>query len=193
MNTILAKVTRAAFDATSKLLGVQLRAEGDEGDDASAGSADEQAAQVLSQLGVAVRPVVASTLRALGIEHGDDVLVVKLWDRAKSPTDLAVGETRLFSAGNVERVVRLLTGSVIVEAPEIRLGASATKRVNREGDSVDCGTLAFTFTGGSAATLSITYTPPSGMGSPTVLGTGSGTISIVGKTGTGSSKVRAED
>ena len=53
------------------------------------------------------------------------------------------------------------------------------------------GTLTFAFTPGSAAALSITYTPPGG--APVSLPTGSGDVALVGRTGPGSNKVRAED
>ena len=184
------EVTRAAFDTTSRLLTVQLRGDGDEGDAASAVPEDD--APVLAQLGVAVRPVVTSTLRALGYQD-DDVWVLKLWDKARSPTDLESGETRLFCAGTIARMIRLLADRIDVEAPRINLGAAATKKVNREGDAVDCGSLQFTFTPGMAAALSVTYTPPSGGGAPTTLPSGTGTFALVGRTGPGSNKVRAED
>ena len=102
----LAKVTRAAFSAASKLLELQLREDGAEGDDE--GARPEDRASFLSQLGVAVRPVLASTLRALAYEDGDDTIVVKLHDKARSPTDLDVGETRVFACGAVTVSVRCL-------------------------------------------------------------------------------------
>jgi|GEM_PF-6025326 len=184
------KITRAAFDATSRLLHVQLRGAGDEGDEGAAEPVDD--ATMLSQMGVAVRPVIAATLRALGLQHGDEVWVLKAWDKARSPTDLEAGETRLYAVGAIANVLRLLTGSAVLEAPSIKLGAAATKKVNREGDAVDCGTLTFAFTPGSAAALAITYTPPGG-GTPVSLPSGSGDIDLVGRTGPGSTKVLAED
>lgn len=174
----LAKVTRAAFSAASKLLELQLRADGAEGDDE--GARPEDRASFLAQLGIAVRPVVASTLRALAYEDGDDTIVVKLHDKARSPTDLDVGETRVFSAGTIANVIRLLSARIVVEAPEIRLGASATKKVAREGDpvrvTIPTGTTFTGTVGGSPATLTTT--------APVVC---DGTIT------SGSSKVRAED
>ena len=195
----LAKVTRAAFSAASKLLELQLREDGAEGDDD--GARPEDRASFLAQLGVAVRPVVASTLRALAYEDGDDTIVVKLHDKARSPTDLDEGETRLFSAGTIANVIRLLSARIVVEAPEIRLGATATKKVNREGDAIRPGTLSFTAT---TSTLTIVYTPPDGGAAQTVnIGVGgtpavftplaTTTFTLGGKTGVGSSKVRAED
>ncbi|MFO0610802.1 MAG: hypothetical protein U0324_47005 [Polyangiales bacterium] len=190
------KVTRVAFDAASKLLGLQLRGDGAAGDDD--GAVPEDDAQFLGQFGVAVRPIVTATLEALGYQDGDEVRVMKLWDKARSPTDLEAGETRLFSVGNVARVVRLLSGRVVVEAPEIRLGASATKKVNREGDAVDCGTLRFLV---AATSIVVTYTPPSGapqaftinMAGMATFTAIDATITLTGRTGPGSNKVRAED
>lgn len=191
----LAKVTRAAFSAASRLLELQLREDGGEGDDE--GARPEDRASFLSQLGVAVRPVVASTLRALAYEDGDDTIVVKLHDKARSPTDLDEGETRLFSAGTIANVIRLLSARIVVEAPEIRLGASATKKVNREGDAILPGTLTIVASG---VTVTFTYTPPGGAPQVVTLTipngvsqTGDTSITLGGKTGAGSSKVRAED
>lgn len=107
----LSKVVRAAFSTASKLLELQLREDGAEGDDE--GARPEDQASFLSQLGVAVRPVVASTLRALTFDDGDDTLVVKLVDKARSPTDLAVGETRVFACGELAVSVRCLAANRI--------------------------------------------------------------------------------
>lgn len=185
------KVVRAAYGAVSKLLELQLRGVGDEADDDSAAPTDRAA--YAQPMGLAVLPVIARTLRALVDQGGDEPVVRDLWDKARAPTDLESGETRLYAVGAITRVVRLLTGRIDLEAPEIRLGAGATKKVNREGDTVDCGSLTFAFTPGSAAALNVTYTPPVGMGAPVVLAGANGTITLVGKTGPGSNKVRAED
>jgi len=194
------KVTRVAFDAVSTLLGLQLRGDGAAGDDA--GAIPEDDAQFLGQLGVAVRPIVTATLEALGYQDGDEVRVVKLWDKERSPTDLEPGETRLFSVGNVARVVRLLAGRVVVEAPEIRLGANAAKKVNREGDGILPGTLTVACT---TSTLTLTYDPGTPGATPTVVSIGLSppaafvalpapvVITLGGSTGPGSNKVRAED
>lgn len=108
------KVTRVAFDAVSKLLGLQLRGDGAAGDDA--GAIPEDDAQFLGQLGVAVRPIVTATLEALGYQDGDEVRVVKLWDKERSPTDLEPGETRAFAVGDLTARVRVKTDGIIVEA-----------------------------------------------------------------------------
>lgn len=182
------RVTRAAMNAVAKLLLVQLRGVGDSGDDDSAEPVDDAA--VLTQLGVAVRPVITSTLHALGYQDGDEVWVLKLWDKTRSPTDLDEGETRLFSAGTIANVVRLLAARIVVEAPEIRLGASATKKVNREGDAVSCGTLVFTPNAGTAPATLVYFAP--GATVPPVPPPAV-SIPLSGVTGAGSSKVRAED
>lgn len=155
------KVTRAAIDAASKLLHLQLRGEGNEGDDAAARPIDE--AVFYSALGLAVRPVIARTLRALGYEDGDEIAVVKLWDRARSPTDLSEGETRLYACGDVAVRVRMKTDGLVVEAKGATItitsaGAvqmtaasgqditlnSGTLKVARVTDPVRIGTLAGT-------------------------------------------------
>ena len=104
-------VTRAVFGTASKLLELQLRGEGDAGDDASRVPEDDAA--FVAQLGIAVRPVIARTLKALGYQDGDEIRVLKLWDKAKSPTDLAVGETRVFACGEVLVSVRCLAANRI--------------------------------------------------------------------------------
>lgn len=195
------KVTRAAFEAADegvKKLLVQIRGEGDEGDDEGSQGVDR--AVFFSQLGVAVLPVVASTLRALGVEHGDEVALLKLWDSARSPTDLDAGETRIFSVGAVATALRLLADRIDVNAPRINLGGGATKKVNREGDPIRPGELRFSAT---TSTLTITYAPPDGGptqtvsiavgGSPAVFTPMTDTLTLGGKTGVGSNKVRAED
>ena len=143
--------------------------------------------------------MIARTLRALGYQDEDEVRILKLWDKARAPTDLEVGETRIFSAGTIANVVKLLAARIVIEAPEIRLGATAEKKVNREGDAIRPGTLNVTAT---ATQLSITYTPPDG-GAPQVAQVTLGgmatftpmntTLTLGGKTGPGSDKVRAED
>ncbi len=152
------KVTRAAFGAVSKLLELQLRGDGDEGDDD--GAAPEDDAPFYQQLGVAVRPVVARSLRALGVEDGDEVAVLKLWDRATTPTDLDAGETRVYAAGNLATALRLLASQAVLDAATVLLGAGASKGVARATDPVSVtiptGTTFTGTVGGSPATLTTT-------------------------------------
>ena len=195
----LFEVTRAAFDATSKLLHAQLRGVGDQGDGASAEPVDDAA--VLSQLGVAVRPVIANTLRALGYQDGDEVWVLKLWDKARTPTDLDAGETRVFAAGAVATALRLLADRIDVNATRINLGGAATKKVNREGDSILPGTFTVACT---TSTITLTYNSGAPGSTPTAVNIGvvgaafaalpaPVVITLGGVTGPGSNKVRAED
>lgn len=186
------KVVRAAYGAVSKLLELQLRGVGDEADDDDDSAAPTDRAPYAQPMGLAVLPVIARTLRALVDQSGDEAVVRDLWDKARAPTDLESGETRLYAVGAIANVLRLLTGRIDLEAPEIRLGAAATKKVNREGDAVDCGSLNFAFVSGTPSTLAIVYTPPGG-GATVTLPSGSGDIALVGRTGAGSNKVRAED
>ncbi len=194
------KVLRAAYDAASKLLGVGLAGDGDEGDDATAATVDDQAAQVLTQLGVAARPIVRRTLRALGVELGDEVVVVKLWDKAATPTDLDAGETRLYACGDVTVALRMRTDGVILTAKgatvvitsdgDVQVTAAGgrditlnggTKRIAREEDSLNVGTLVatagpypvlFTYVPGAAGAPP--SAPPGGVALGGVITTGTG-------------------
>lgn len=198
--TIRAMITRAAFDAASKLLGVQLRGDGDEGDDATAAAADEQGAQFIQQLGVAARPIVARTLRALGVELGDEVVVLKVWDKTRLPTDLDAGETRVFACGDVTVALRMRTDGVtltakgatvvITSSGDVQVTAASgrdivlnggSKRLAREEDSLNVGTLVgtagpypvvFTYVPGAAGPAS--PAPPGGVALGGVILTGTG-------------------
>lgn len=109
-------------------------------------------------------------------------------------------------------VVQSADNDVEVECPgghNVKLGASATKKVNREGDSIEPGTLTATagtpVAAGPATMVPVllTYAPP--VGPPQVItlnitGVGlavvvvpPGRITLGGRTGPGSNKVRAED
>jgi hypothetical protein len=123
------KVTSAALSATAKLLVLQLRGRGDEGDDEGAEPADD--APFIQQLGFAARPVISRTLRALGYPDGDDVHVLKVWDKTKVPASLSPGETVVFSAGDVSvRISLLQDGNITIEA-----GAAASQKVAHGGSS----------------------------------------------------------
>lgn len=204
------KVTRAAFGAVSKLLELQLRGDGDEGDDDGSAQADDGV--FYQQIGVAVRPVVARTLRALGYEDGDEVVALKLWhkDSTKSPTDLAEGETRVYAAGAVGVFLKLLTSQAVLEAATVLLGSGASKGVNREGDAIRPGALSITpgpaqpntpAPGLTTVPVVVNYTPYGGApqtGTLVFVGTalaitGSASFTLGGVTGAGSSTVRAKD
>jgi len=172
------KVTVLAIDAAKKLLLAQLRGAGEEGDDAGAEPVDD--AVVFQQMGVAARPIVAATLRALGFQDGDDVLVLKLWDRARTPTDLSAGETRVYAAGAVGVAVRLLTNQIVAEAATILLGAGASKGVARANDPVSV-----TIPAGTELVGTVGMTP-------TTL-TLTAPITVTGTITSGSSTVRAKD
>jgi hypothetical protein len=99
------KVTAASLNTDAKLLFLQLRGNGDEGDDDEAEPHDD--VPFFQSLGLSVRPVVQATLRTLGYRHGEEIWGLKLWDRDKHPTDLEEGETRLYGAGEKESFVRI--------------------------------------------------------------------------------------
>lgn len=71
--------------------------------------------------------------------------------------------------------------------------AGDEQRVARTNDTVDVGSLDFTFTPGSAASLSVTYNPPNGRGAPVVLASGSGSIPLLGVISSGSPSVLIGD
>ena len=179
---------------------MQLRGDGDEGDDATAAAADEQGAQFIQQLGVAARPIVARTLRALGVELGDEVVVLKVWDKTRLPTDLDAGETRVFACGDVTVALRMRTDGVtltakgatvvITSSGDVQVTAASgrdivlnggSKRLAREEDSLNVGTLVgtagpypvvFTYVPGAAGPAS--PAPPGGVALGGVILTGTG-------------------
>lgn len=140
------KVVAAALDATSKLLHLGLRTDGHEGDDTTATGADQ--GTFFAQLGVAVRPIVARTLRALVFEEADELLVLKLWDKTKLPTSLDAGETQVFACGDTSVRLRMRTTGVVIEAKgatitltntgAVTIAAATGQRVDLQG-----GTQAF--------------------------------------------------
>lgn len=182
----------APLNATSKLMHLQLRGLGaDAGEQASAESTDE--APVLPQLGMLARPVVRSTLRALGVRDGDEVFLLKLWDKAIShATALEAGETRVYATGQPAVCLRLWDGFI-----ELRVNVTGTVKlapdaadyagqpVARKEDTVACGTITATsLPGGGPVTF--TYTPYGGVpGAPGV------TLGIVGEITSGAAKVLA--
>ena len=88
------QVTSIAVDAVSKLLQAQLRGDGAEGDNENAVPGDK--ATVFSQLGLVARPVVRATLRAIGYDHGDEVWILKMYDKSKQPSGVNAGDVVLF-------------------------------------------------------------------------------------------------
>jgi hypothetical protein len=123
---VLFKVTRAAFDSVSKMLHLQLRGEGDEGDDDTAVPVDD--APFFSQLGIAVRPTITSTLRAMVRAIGDEMAVVGLIDRPNMPTDVPEGATRVYAVGLKTNWFELRASGVIV-------AQNGNKPVAHEGSS----------------------------------------------------------
>lgn len=97
----------------------------------------------------------------------------------------------IYSPGVV--VVQSSDGDVEVECPggsHVKLGASATKGVNRQGDTTDNGTLLFTPNVGMAPAV-LVFVPPGGVVPVVVPPTVA--IPLSGITGPGSAKIKAED
>lgn len=114
----------APINATSRLAHLQLRGLGaDAGEQASAETTDE--APVLPQLGMLARPVVRSTLRALGVRDGDEVFLLKLWDKAiEHATAPVAGETRVYATGQPAVCLRLWDGFI-----ELRVNVTGTLKL----------------------------------------------------------------
>lgn len=79
---------------------------------------------------------------------------------------------------------------VTASGKKVKLGAAATKAVNREGDPTDNGCLVFLPNVGTAA-AQLQFFPPGATVPPVV--PPAVRINLTGKTGAGSSKVKAED
>lgn len=101
----------------------------------------------LGQLGIAVRPIVRRSLRALGyVDRGtDETRILALFDRAIAhATAVASGETRVYATGAPKVCVRLLGGLIEIRVDtggELRLAPDATgyqgKSVARVDDNVN--------------------------------------------------------
>jgi hypothetical protein len=190
------KLVRAALDATSKLLHAHALTDGDEGDDTLTSA--EPNATFVQQLGVAARPVIARTLRALGVEHGAEVLLLKVWDKTKLPASLDEGETQVFACGDVTVRLRMRTTGVTLEAKGATVtitsaGAiqitpasgqdltlnSGTLKVARETDTVSAVASMATWIGALTTYVNTaapgTLVAPSGFG---VIATGAGAARV---------------
>jgi hypothetical protein len=136
------EVTRAAIDEASKLLQVQLRGSGAEGDASGSEAAADQ--PVFEPLGVSAFPTARSTLRALGLRRGAEVLVLALWDKAKRVADLAEGEIAFHGLERVDAALRILaTGKINLKsaAGQDLVFNDGTLKVARETDPVHAGTV----------------------------------------------------
>ena len=152
----------------------------------------------MQQLGVAARPVIARTLRALGVEHGAEVLLLKVWDKTKLPAALDEGETQVFACGDVTVRLRMRTTGVTLEAKGATVtitsaGAiqitpasgqdltlnSGTLKVARETDTVSAVASMATWIGALTTYVNTaapgTLVAPSGFG---VIATGAGAARV---------------
>jgi len=151
-------LTLARWEEGANMILAQMLGHGNEDDDQSAERVDD--APFLGQLGVAVFPTVRSTLRGLGWRHGNEVWILKLWDKARKITGMEQGETRVYAAGHEDTRMRLKAdGAAVLEADRIKLGADGTKGVARVDDSTTNGALSFLAAGNA---LSVGYISPDG-------------------------------
>jgi hypothetical protein len=152
------KLTVARWEQGANMLLAQMLGQGNEDDDTSAERVDD--APFLGQLGLAVYPVVQRTLRGLGWRHGDEVWLLKVWDKARKILDMEEGETRVYAVGGETTRLRLKAdGAAVLEADRIKLGAEGTKGVARIDDTTTNGALSFVAAGNA---LSISYVSPDG-------------------------------
>jgi hypothetical protein len=154
----------------SKFLHAQLRGQGDEGDDATAEPTDD--APFMQQPGVAAWPVVTRTLRALGYRHGDEVWLLKVWDKAIALAGLAAGETRLYGMKEPTACVKILPSGDIEITPKAGryvVLKEGTLKAARVTDPIRIGTIAVA--GGGGVTVSFTPVDADGIpGVPTAPG-----------------------
>ncbi len=119
-------------------------------------------------------------------EHPANKLVLLHRDKDR-PSLSAEGEVMLYDKfGNQ---IWMKDGDIVVKLDgNMHLGDGATKEAARKGDTVNVGTLSLTVAG--SATISGTYTAPSGATTPVVPGT---PFAISGEINSGSSKVKIID
>lgn len=154
----VAKVKETNVGTRTRVLTARILVAGAEGDDENAEEFDD--AEVLSPLGLDVRPVPTSQLQALIIRDGDDALIISMRDKSRTKlTDLEVGETRLSGAKEETARIRIrANGDIEITA---KSGSNVivnggTKEVARKDDAVNCGTLTATVPSGSG-TVPVTF------------------------------------
>lgn len=148
------KVTESRLGTKSRVVVVDLRGAGAEGDDENAEFTPDN--ETFQPLGLVSRPVLSSTLEALVIRFGDQDIVLCMSDKGQARlTDLEEGETRLYGAKEVGAVLRIRADGSIEITPaagqDIVL-AGGTKKVARTGDTTSGHTHTATFALAAGAT-----------------------------------------
>lgn len=194
------KVLSLATSATRRVLTAQCAGVGSEGADDAAERFDD--VEVAQPAGLMASPALTATTEALAVRRGDELIALFLIDKGAAAQALAAGETKLHGVNstNATTVIHLRadgsiditsanngavnvtahgTGSVVVN--------SGTKRVAREEDALNVGTLVatagpypvlFTYVAGTAGAPAVA--PPGGVALAGVLTTGTGAARFKG-------------
>lgn len=188
------KVTSVAVSTSTRAVTMQAAGAGAEGDDNDAERFDE--VEVVQPLGVFASPILTDTTQAVAVRHGDELVALFIVDKGRSAQAIESGETRLYGAGtNNQTTVIRLRASGAIEITSANNGAinitangtgdvvvnGGTKRVAREEDALNVGTLVatagpypvlFTYVAGAAGVPAAA--PPGGVALAGVLTTGTG-------------------
>jgi len=188
------KVLSLATSTTRRVLTAQCAGVGSEGADDAAERFD--GVEVAQPAGLMASPALTATTEALAVRRGDELIALFLIDKGAAVQALAAGETKLHGVNgtNAATVVHIRAdGSMdITSANNGAINISAhgtgdvvvnggTKRVAREEDALNVGTLVatagpypvlFTYVAGTAGAPAVA--PPGGVALAGVLTTGTG-------------------
>lgn len=188
------KVLSLATSTTRRVLTAQCAGVGSEGADDAAERFD--GVEVAQPAGLMASPALTATTEALAVRRGDELIALFLIDKGAAVQALAAGETKLHGVNgtNAATVIHIRAdGSMdITSANNGAINISAhgtggvvvnggTKRVAREEDALNVGTLVatagpypvlFTYVAGVAGAPAVA--PPGGVALAGVLATGTG-------------------
>lgn len=159
------RVVQTYLGSKARVITAKLRGIGNEGDSDEQSETVDQC-EVLQPLGLMSRPVVTATTEAVGIRLDDQVVALHVVDKALPALDVAVGETRLYGAGEPTARVKLKAdGNIEADAKAagtINLN-SGTKGVARLDDTVGGGQLiGEAFLDGGTQRIRLKYTDKAG-------------------------------
>ena len=188
------KVLSLATSTTRRVLTAQCAGVGSEGADDAAERFD--GVEVAQPAGLMASPALTATTEALAVRRGDELIALFLIDKGAAVQALAAGETKLHGVNgtNAATVIHIRAdGSMDITSANngaIHITAhgtgevvvnGGTKRVAREEDALNVGTLVatagpypvlFTYVAGTAGAPAVA--PPGGVALAGVLTTGTG-------------------
>ncbi len=194
------KVLSLATSTTRRVLTAQCAGVGSEGADDAAERFD--GVEVAQPAGLMASPALTATTEALAVRRGDELIALFLIDKGAVVQALAAGETKLHGVNgtNAATVVHIRAdGSMDITSANngaIHITAhgtgevvvnGGTKRVAREEDALNVGTLVatagpypvlFTYVAGTAGAPAVA--PPGGVALAGVLTTGTGAARFKG-------------